>query len=90
MAAMSEKSINVLNYLKGVKGNNVIAADIAEATGYSTKAVNAIVNSLSTKGLAVRSDFVEVLVGDETKKVKFISVTDEGMAFDPAAATDAE
>jgi len=86
--AMSEKTQTVLNYLKGIDGANVTAADIAEAVGYSKKSVDGIVTSgLQRKGLAYREP-AEVEVTDEEgntshKTVNFIKLTDEGKNFTP-------
>lgn len=82
--AMSEKTVTVLNYLKGQKGVNLTSADIAEALGMEKKSVDGIVTAgLQRKGLAVRTA-AEVELPDGThKSVKFISLTDEGMNFTP-------
>ena len=87
--AMSEKTKTVLNYLKGIQGENVTSADISEAlggdeAGYSKKSVDGIVTSgLQRKGLAERIP-AEIQLEDGTHKpVKFIRLTDAGMAFTP-------
>lgn len=87
--AMSEKTKTVLNYLKGIQGENVTSADISEAlggdeAGYSKKSVDGIVTSgLQRKGLAERIP-AEIKLEDGTHKpVKFIRLTDAGMAFTP-------
>lgn len=86
---MSEKTKTVLNYLKGIQGENVTSADISEAlggdeAGYSKKSVDGIVTSgLQRKGLAERIP-AEIQLEDGTHKpVKFIRLTDAGMAFTP-------
>lgn len=87
--AMSEKTKTVLNYLKGIQGENATSADISEAlggdeAGYSKKSVDGIVTSgLQRKGLAERIP-AEIQLEDGTHKpVKFIRLTDAGMAFTP-------
>ena len=87
--AMSEKTKTVLNYLKGIQGENVTSADISDAlggdeAGYSKKSVDGIVTSgLQRKGLAERIP-AEIELEDGTHKpVKFIRLTDAGMAFTP-------
>lgn len=84
MAAMSENCVKVLNYLKEVNGENVTAADIGEAIGLSKKQVDGIVTAgLQKKGLSVRVP-AEIRLADNThKSVKFIRLTDAGMAFRP-------
>ena len=85
--AMSEKSTMVLNYLKSVNGSNVTAADVAEATGLERKSVDPCFTSLVKKGLGERVE-AEIELADGThKKVKFLVLNDQGMAFDPTAET---
>lgn len=90
--AMSEKTRKVFDYLKGTNDTNQTAADIAEAVGFEKKSVDGIVTSgLQRKGLAERIP-AEIELEDGTHKtVKFIKLTEAGMAFDPdAPETDAE
>lgn len=84
MAAMSEKTVAVLNYLKEQNGADVTSADIAEALGMEKKSVDGIVTAgLQRKGLAVRTA-AEVKLADGTHKpVKFITLTEEGKNFRP-------
>ena len=87
--AMKPNTIAVLNYLKGINGANVTAADVAEAVGLEKKSVDGIFTSaLQRKGLGVRVP-AEIELADGTHQaVKFLKLTDEGMAYDPSA--DAE
>ena len=96
--AVSEKSLTVLNYLKGIGDADVTAADIAEALGLEKKSVDGIVNSglIRNKGLAERVP-AQIEVEDEEgnvkfKDVKFIKATAAGLAYDheAAKAQDAE
>lgn len=93
--AMKENSKKVLEYLKEIHGENVTAADIADACGLTTKQVNGIVTAaLQRKGHAERIP-AEIQLEDGTHKaVKFIKLTDTGLALDPDAdeekAADAE
>lgn len=92
MAAMKENSRKVFDFLKANEGVNVTAADIAEALELPKRSVDGIITSaLQRKGLAVRTEAeVEVPSEDGTaakhKTVKFVSLTAEGLAFDPDAA----
>ena len=88
--AMKENSKNVLNYLKGIAGENVTAADVAEALGLEKRQVDGIFTSaLQRKGLGIRVP-AEVELEDGTHKaVKFLKLTDAGMAFDPDAEVEA-
>ena len=84
--AMKENSKKVLNYLKEINGENVTAADVAEALGLEKRSVDGIFTSaIQRKGLGIRTP-AEVELDDGThKQVKFLSLTAEGMAFDPDA-----
>ena len=86
---MKENSKKVLNYLKEVNGQQVTAADVAEALGLEKRSVDGIFTSaIQRKGLGVRTP-AEIELDDGTHKaVKFLSLTAEGMNFDPDA--DAE
>ena len=87
--AMKENSKLVLNYLKEVNGQQVTAADVAEALGLEKRQIDGIFTSaIQRKGLGVRTP-AEIEVEDgKHKEVKFLSLTAEGMSFDPDA--DAE
>ena len=87
--AMKENSKKILNYLKEVNGQQVTAADVAEALGLEKRSVDGIFTSaIQRKGLGVRTP-AEIELDDGTHKaVKFLSLTAEGMNFDPDA--DAE
>lgn len=88
--AMKENSKKVLNYLKSVNGEPVTAADVAAELGLEKRQVDGIFTSaIQRKGLGVRTP-AEVELEDGThKQVKFLSLTADGMAFDPDAE-DAE
>ena len=81
--AMKENSVKVLNYLKGINGADVTAADVAEALDLPKKSVDGIFTSaIQRKGLGIR----EVELEDGThKQVKFLKLTEAGMSFDPMA-----
>lgn len=85
---ITENSKMVLNYLKENDGKDLIAAQIAEATGLNSRQVNGVVTAFAKKGLMVRVP-AEIENEDKTHTaVKLIQLTDEGRAFDPEA--DAE
>ena len=85
--AMSDKTRQVLDYLKGLdKSDNVTSADIAEALDIPKKSVDGIVTAgLQRKGLAERIPAEIENADGSHKPVKFIKLTDEGYAFDPDA-----
>lgn len=88
--AMKENSKKVLNYLKSINGDQVTAADVAEALGLEKRQVDGIFTSaIQRKGMGVRTP-AEIELEDGTHKaVKFLSLTPAGMDFDPDAE-DAE
>jgi hypothetical protein len=88
--AMKTNSKAVLNYLKEINGQNVTAADVAEALGLEKRQVDGIFTSaIQRKGLGIRTP-AEIELEDGThRQVKFLSLTPAGMSFDPDAE-DAE
>lgn len=84
--AMKENSKKVLEYLKSINGENVTAADVADACGLEKRQVDGIFTSaLQRKGLGIRVP-AEVELEDGTHKaVKFLQLTTAGMNFDPDA-----
>lgn len=84
--AMSENSVKVLNHLKGINGADVTAQDVADALGLAKKSVDGIFTSaIQRKGYGVR-EVAEIQLEDGTHKaVKFLKLTEAGMAFDPTA-----
>lgn len=89
--AVSEKSLTVLNFLKEHDGENLTAADIAQALGMEKKSVDGVVTSgLQRKGLTERIP-AQIETTDEngntvTKPIKLIKLTAEGKAYDHEAA----
>ena len=85
--AVSEKSLEVLDYLKEHKGENMTAQDIADALGMEKKSVDGIVTSgLQRKGYAERIPAEIELEDGSHKPVKFIQATEAGLAYDDEAA----
>ncbi len=84
--AMSENSKKVLEYLKSINGTNVTAKDVADALGLEKRSVDGIFTSaIQRKNLGVRTP-AEIELPDGTHaQVKFLSLTAEGLAFDPNA-----
>ena len=85
MAKMKDSTRKIFDFLKTIGDANYTADDIAAAVGIPAKNVNGSVTSFTKKGLAVRTEAAVELEDGSTKKVKFISLTPEGMAFDPDA-----
>ena len=81
---MKENSIRVLNYLKQVNGQQVTAADVAAALDLPKKSVDGIFTSaIQRKGLGVRTPAEMELQDGTHKAIKLLSLTAEGMAFEP-------
>ena len=84
--AMKENSKNVLNYLKGINGENVTSGDVAEALGLEKRQVDGIFTSaLQRKDYGVREPAEVELADGSHQKVKYLRLTDKGLAFDPDA-----
>ena len=83
---LKPNTVSVINYLKEVNGQNVTAADVAEALGLEKRTVDGIFTSaIQRKGLGIRTP-AEVELEDGTHKaVKFLSLTEEGMNLDVTA-----
>ena len=88
--AMKINSIKVLEYLKAHNGEKITSGDVAEALGLEKRSVDGTFTSLQRKGLGIRTPGEIELADGTHSSVKFLSLTEEGMAFDPAAETDAE
>ena len=83
---MKENSKAVLNYLKQINGADVTSADVADALGLEKRQVDGIFTSaLQRKGYGVRVPAEIELDDGSHKQVKFLRLTDAGMAFDPDA-----
>lgn len=89
--AMSENSRKVYDYVKSVDGQNITAADIAEATGLEIRSVNGVVTSaFQKKGLMERIPAEIEMADGSHKAVKFIRLTDAGREFNPDMQEKAE
>lgn len=87
--AMKENTKRVFEYLKKVN-DNVTAADVADALGLEKKSVDGIFTSaIQKKGYGVRIPAEVELDNGSHRPVKFLKLTDAGMALDLDAA-DAE
>lgn len=88
--AMSENSKKVLDYLKGINGSkNVTAADVAKALDLEKRSVDGIFTSaIQRKGFGVRVEDEITLEDGTHQKVKYLTLTAEGLAFDPDAVEE--
>lgn len=77
---LTKMSKEVFDYVKG-NGGKVSIDELANATGRNSRSVGANVTDLKKKGLADRVKEK----GADDKEVTYVQLTDEGMAFVPAA-----
>ena len=90
MAQLKENSRKVWDYVSSMDGENITAADIADATGLEVKQVNGIVTSAFQKKDLMKRTPAEIELEDGTHKtVKFISRTETGKNWDPDAPEEA-
>ena len=81
---MKENSKKVLEYLKEINGENVTAADVAEALGIPKKSVDGIFTAaIQRKGYGVRVPSESELEDGTHKAVKVGKLTEAGMQLDP-------
>lgn len=76
--AISENTMNIINYLKEHNSENLTAADIADALGVAKATVNGAFTSIQKKELGTRVDATV----QGTATVKFLTMTEEGKAAD--------
>lgn len=88
---MKPNSKKVWEYLKEINGENVTAADVAAELGMEKRSVDGIFTSaIQRKGLGIRVPAEVELEDGSHKQVKFLKLTEAGLAFDPDASEDAE
>lgn len=78
---MSDKAVQVLQFLQKNIGTDLTAADIAEHTGMVAIGVNGVVNGLVKKNLVTRVESTVEMPDSTSKTVKFIVLTDEGKSY---------
>lgn len=89
---MTINSERVLNFLKEHYGQEYSKNEIKDALGISLSAVIGSINPLEKKGYArtTRTEIVELEPATETRKaktkeVKYHTLTEAGLAYDPVA-----
>ena len=87
--AMKPNTKSVIDYLQGIGAANVTAADVAAAVGLEKRQVDGIFTSaIQRKGYGIRVP-AEVELEDGThKQVKFLKLTDAGLALDTNASDE--
>lgn len=94
---ISENSELVLNYLKNNYGREYSKQELSSTLGISLSAVTGAMNSFVKKGYATttREEVVEDAPATETRKakthvVKYHTLTEAGLAYDPIAEEEAK
>lgn len=88
--AMKTNSKNILNYLKEHNDENLTAADLATILGLEKRSVDgSFTSAIQRKGLGVRVAAEVELADGSHKPVKYLHLTEAGMAFDPDADEEA-
>lgn len=83
LSEMGETIHKIIDFLSNTK-DHVTLDDLATAIGVEKRSVNGSFNSLVKKGLCARTPAkVEAMV-----PVKYLALTDAGMAFDPTAEAE--
>lgn len=83
---MTQNSKNVFYFLRDNHDVRLTANEIAQNLNISIAAVTGSVNGLCKKGYAQRTEETVTNADGKTSVIKYISLTDEGMAFDPEKA----
>ena len=83
---MTQNSKNVFHFLHDNHDVRLTANEIAQNLNISIAAVTGSVNGLCSKGYAQRTEETVTNADGKTSVIKYISLTDEGMAFDPEKA----
>lgn len=94
---MTFNSERVLNFLKEHYGQEYSKKEISEALGISLSAVIGSINPLEKKGYTTttRTEIVELEPATETRKaktkeVKYHTLTEAGLTYDPVAEEQAK
>lgn len=87
---MTDNSRKIFEHLKSNYGEKMTGNDIKDALGVSISAVTGTVNGLVKKGYAVREQVTIDGADNKPVIVKYISLTETGLDFDPDAAEAAK
>ena len=78
---MTDKGVQLLQFLQENDGADMTAAEIAEEMGMQAIAVNGVLNGLVKKGFAEREEVIVEMPDGKEKEVKIVKMTDEGRAY---------
>lgn len=86
---LTEKQTAVYNYLK--ENGRVTMDELCNALGSDAKHLNPVITTLGCKGEKAKGlvDYEKIDVEGQDKPVKYVFLTEAGMAYDPTAI-DAE
>lgn len=85
---MTDNSRKVFEALKAHYGDKITHQQLVAELGVSSAAVSGSVNGLVKKGYAVRNEEIEMGEDGKETVVKYITLTEDGFAFDPDAKTE--
>ena len=86
MAAMKENTKRVVRYLQKNNGEDLTAADVAEALGLEKRQVDGIFTSaLQRKGLGERIPAERENADGTHDRIKLLRLTEDGLDLDPDA-----
>lgn len=77
---LTEKSMEVFEAVKNAGGRVTVDA-LVEATGRASRSINANINDLVKKELALREKVAGE--GEDAKEITYVVLTDAGMSFVP-------
>ena len=85
---MTDNSRKVFEALKAHYGDKITHQQLVAELGVSSAAVSGSVNGLVKKGYAVRNEEIEMGEDGKETVVKYITLTEDGFAFDPDAKAE--
>lgn len=88
MAKLSENAKVVMRRLQELEGADVTVHDLSEDIGLPVNSITGIFNSFVKKGLGERVVAEVELEDGSHKKVKFLKLTDAGLALDVDAVEE--
>ena len=81
--ALTDKSKNLINYLKDHQGEDLTSGDVAAALGLEKRSIDGTFTSLQKKELGFREEAERENENGTHDKVKFLRLTAKGLNCDP-------
>lgn len=86
---MKESTKTIIKYLQAHNGEDMTAADVAEALGLEKKSVDGTFTAaLQRKGYGYREEAEVEIEEGKHAKIKFLKLTDAGVNYDVDATED--